>query len=154
MIYFNSSKIAEMQKSIDPQDLHENGVEDEHHTTLLYGLHSDEIADEKVMNICTGADYGPIKLRNPSLFENQDFDVLKFDAEARSLNAVNAELTQLPHTNNFPDYHPHATVAYLKPGTGKSYIEKFSGMEETVQPIKIVYSKPGGEKVEKSLHEV
>jgi hypothetical protein len=61
---------------------------------------------------------------------------------------VNAELAKLPHTTNFPDYHPHATIGYLKPGTGKKYVELFKDKQYEVVPEKIVYSKPGGERLE------
>jgi hypothetical protein len=61
---------------------------------------------------------------------------------------VNAELSKFPHTTNFPDYHPHSTVAYLKKGTGQKYIDKFKGQEHQVTPNKIVYSMASGEKRE------
>ena len=51
-----------------------------------------------------------------------------------------------PYTSNFPDYHPHMTIGYLKPGTGKKYTEKLKNQEYELTPIYAVYSKPNGEK--------
>jgi len=151
MIYFNCPKITEMQSKIRPEDVHENGLETEHHTTLLYGLHSAEISDDTVMGMCTEPEYSPIRLVNVSLFENADFDVLKFDADCPTLVEVNRQLVKLPHTSSFPGYHPHATIAYLKPGTGKEYVKAFSGMTALANPTEVVYSKPTGDKVKQNV---
>ena len=150
MLYLNAPGLTEIHSMIDPKDIHENGVETEPHVTLLYGLHSDEIADNEVLEACE-MDSRPVRLYNPSLFENDEFDVLKFDAECPELQVANSRLVKFPHTNKFPDYHPHATIAYLKPGTGKEYVKKLAGQTILAEGQKIVYSKPDGEKVEKKL---
>jgi len=147
MLYLAAPEIGKIQESIDKEDLQGKGLEDESHVTLLYGLHSDEIADEDVMKICCEPIYPQVRLHNVSLFENPEFDVLKFDAESPMLTEVNRKLVKLPHTSNFPDYHPHATIAYLKPGTGKKYVKAFTGQSFVVNPTDIVYSKPDGSKV-------
>ena len=156
MVYFDFPEMATIHSQIDPADVYTEegdrsyGLEDEPHTTLLYGLHSKEIPDMVVMDICKSEQIDEIKLSNPSLFENENYDVLKFDASCQALNEINSKLTKLPHTNNFPDYHPHATIGYLKPGTGKKYAELLAGQEFTVKPSKIVYSKPDGDRIEES----
>ena len=150
MVFLDAPGMEKLQERIDPNDLHENGLEKDPHVTLLYGLHSDEINDSEVMEVCE-TDYPPISLHNVSLFENDDFDVLKFDAESGVLTEVNRKLTKLPHTTSFPDYHAHATVAYLKPGTGKKYVSEFAGETIESTPTKIVYSKPDGSRVEKKI---
>lgn len=155
MVYFNSKAIPQIQEAIDPEDIYTEGegtygLEDEHHTTLLYGIHDDEVDENDVMRISAGQ-IPPLVLSTASAFENEKFDVLKFDVESDKLHEINAELSKLPHTNNFPDYHPHATIGYLKPGTAKKYIEKFAGLTETVNPTEIVYSKPNGTKLRKPL---
>jgi 2'-5' RNA ligase len=156
MVYFDFPEMTSIHRSIDPDDVYTEtgdrsfGLEDEPHTTLLYGLHSNEIPDEQVMEICKSEPISEIKLSNPSLFENEQYDVLKFDATCESLNSINSKLSELPHTTNFPDYHPHATIGYLKPGTGKKYADLFAGKEFMVVPTKIVYSKPDGNRIEES----
>jgi 2'-5' RNA ligase len=151
MIFFDMPEMYKIQDSIDPNDLHENGFEDEPHITLLYGLHSEEIEDSKVMD-ASSLPIQKIKLTKISAFENDDFDVLKFDVDCPEIHEINKELTKLPHTTNFPDYHPHSTIAYLKPGMAKKYIDKLKNVSAIeVNPSKIVYSKPDGERITKSI---
>lgn len=150
MVFFEAPEILEIQKQIDPNDLQGKGFESEHHVTLLYGIHSDEVDDSQVMELSRPALDTPIVLRNISLFENEEFDVLKFEADGPILFEINRKLVALPHTNNFPEYKPHATIAYLKPGTGKKYAKQFTGINITVTPNKIVYSKPDGSRVEET----
>jgi len=156
MVYFDFPQMQEFHSEIDLDDVYTEegdrsfGLEDEPHTTLLYGLHSNEIDDDTVMDICRSQPIGPLMLVNASLFENENYDVLKFDVQNSALYEINAKLCELPHTTNFPDYHPHATIGYLKSGMGKKYVEKFNNKTYEVNPNKIVYSKPGGDRIEEA----
>jgi 2'-5' RNA ligase len=155
MIYFDFPDAQKLHDMIDPDDIYTEegdrsfGLEDEPHATLLFGLHSDEIPDEEVLSISTSVPVGELTLKNASLFKNANkpYEVLKFDVDNAALYSINKKLAQLPHTTEFPDYHPHCTVAYLKKGTGDKYVEKLKDLEFTVHPDKIVYSKPDGSKL-------
>lgn len=157
MVYFNFPEMAEFHSQIDPTDVYTDdsdssyGLEDEPHTTLLYGLHSPEIEDSVVIDICKSMPIGPMTLVNASLFENEKYDVLKLDVQNSNLYKINEELCKLPYTTNFPDYHPHSTIGYLKPGTGKKYVDLFRNKSYEVNPIKIVYSKPDGTRIEENI---
>jgi 2'-5' RNA ligase len=130
------------------------GLEDEPHATLLYGLHSDEIDDDDVLSASIKSGIpDELNLHNASCFNNDKYDVLKFDVDDDHLHKINAELTKLPHTTDYPDYHPHSTIAYLKKGKGEKYTQKLKDALYTVNPSKIVYSKPNGDKIEKNLKE-
>ena len=60
-----------------------------------------------------------------TLFENEKFDVLKYDVVPGILAEANKVVSdKFPNTDTYPDYHPHVTVAYLKPGTGKKYVNE------------------------------
>lgn len=154
MVYFDMPLMEALHLIIDETDIYTGkegddrsyGLEDETHTTLLYGLH-DTVNDEDVIDRSKPEELGDILLSNASLFENDDYDVLKLDASADWLNECNKKLSELPHTTDYPDYHPHATIGYLKPGTGQKYVDMLKGMEVKVQPAKIVYSKADGTKV-------
>jgi 2'-5' RNA ligase len=157
MIYFDFPKMDEIHSMIEDEDIYtedgnSHGLETEPHATLLYGLHSDEIEDNDVLHASTKLGIPQeLKLHNASCFNNDKYDVLKFDVDDDHLHKINGELTKLPHTTDYPDYHPHSTIAYLKKGTGEKYTNKLKDAWFTVNPSKIVYSKPDGSKIEKSI---
>jgi 2'-5' RNA ligase len=141
-----------LQDSIDDNDVYEEdgesyGRENEVHITLLYGLH-EENDDDKIKEAMQGTVFMTpmISLQYLSLFQNEKYDVLKFDIKSKDLNKMNETLAKFPHTTDYPEYHPHATVAYLKPGCGKKYIGKLDNPIE-VEPGEILYSKVNGEKL-------
>lgn len=140
----------ELQNKIDDEDIYDNkekefGREDEPHITLLYGLH-DDIPDEDIEKVIKSLKPPKITLQKISAFENE-FDVLKFDVESEDLHKMNKKFTEFPHTNDYPNYHPHATIAYLKSGTADKYMDDLDEPIE-VESNKIVYSKPNGTKKE------
>ena len=151
MIYFNFPDMGKLHNQIQPEDIYTEegdktfGLEDEPHTTLLYGLHKEVTLDD-VKEVLDKYQFGPCRIYNASLFENEKYDVLKFDVKAEILHDVNKDLKQLPFTSNFPDYHPHMTIGYLKPGTGKKYVKIFKAIEYELQPQYGVYSQGNGQK--------
>lgn len=156
MLYFNFPLINKIHDIINPEDVYNNendpifGLENEPHCTLLYGLHK-EVTLEDVTNVINNAVFGDCKLYNASLFENEKYDVLKFDVGypvkgGAFLHKCNKELKKFPYTSNFPDYHPHLTIAYLNPGSGKKYTELLKNQEFILTPQYVVYSQPSGDK--------
>lgn len=156
MVYFTIPELYEYAKlTIDENDLYQGeseedssryGIEDQPHTTLLYGLHSD-IEHESLLEYLRMIKPFYIAFTEVSLFENEKFDVLKFDVEAKELNMLNKIISDnFEYTTDFPDYHPHCTIAYLKPGTGKKYINEFFSYLKTFQAAYFVYSHADGMK--------
>lgn len=151
MLYFDFPEMENLHSQIDEEHIYTEdndnsyGLETEPHCTLLYGLH-DNVSTEMVENIMKNYAFGSCTIKNASLFENEKFDVLKFDVEGDGLHDCNKDLCKFPHTTNFPDYHPHMTIAYLKPGMGKEYAEMFKDKVETLKPKYVVYSKADGGK--------
>lgn len=157
MLYFDFPSIKGIQESIKQEDLYTEtedrsyGFEDEPHVTLLYGLH-EEVSEKDIFDRLKVYKIDDLLLTNISAFENNKYDVLKFDVEdgvsgANYLHKMNKALTELPHTTDFPNYHPHSTIAYLKPGKAKEYIQQLKGTQHIVKPVSLVYSMPSGEKV-------
>jgi 2'-5' RNA ligase len=150
MLYidFDESILTSTISNVDVYD-DENGhygLETEPHVTLLYGLHTN-VPDGVVSQIINQVPFGDIKLTNPSIFEgNPDYDVLKFDASGEGLERANELLKKLPHSNDYPEYHPHMTVAYLKKGKWQQYTNKFMEMHFEVSPLYVIYSKSDGSK--------
>ena len=156
MLYFKFPELKNLQKKIDKEDIYTEegdrtyGLEDEPHVTLLFVLH-EEVTLDDVKPILDKVVFSDLILYKPSLFENEKYDVLKFDVTYPTkggafLSKINKELRKFPHTNDYPDYHPHMTIGYLKPGTGKKYTKLFKDEEYQLTPSYAVYSVPSGEK--------
>jgi hypothetical protein len=155
MLYFNFPQINKIHDAINPKDLYEEegdrtfGIEDESHCTLLYGLHK-EVTPEMIQEIVKNFKFEAYTAHNASLFENE-YDVLKFDIKGINLHECNSALAKLPHTNSFPDYHPHMTIAYIKKGKGARYVKMLESFEYEIVPTEIVYSTPGGDKIKMAI---
>lgn len=163
MLFFNINKRDwnKIQSLIDDEDLYEEdgdqtyGREDEPHVTILYGLHA-TVSDDKIKELVEEIKPTKLTLKKISIFEaNEKYDVVKFDIIGESegiLSDMNAKFAKLPHTNNFPDYHPHATIAYVKAGTGKKYVQTLSAKEAiVVEANDFVYTKADGSEVKYKL---
>lgn len=141
-----TSNIDEEDLYIDPND-DSYGLEDNPHVTVLYGLHQD--IDEKVVSIINKYKYKNynFKITGVDAFKNENYDVLKFSVQVdESLKDFNNELSDLPNSNEYPDYKPHITIAYLKPGMADKYINM--GIEIPDLSIKsIIYSKSNGQEL-------
>lgn len=149
MMYFDFPQMEYIHKLIDPNHLYTDdsdrsfGLETKPHTTLLYGLHSD-VSLEDVKDVIKKYKFNECTIHNPSLFENPKYDVLKFDVNGDNLHEANEDLKKYPFTSDFPNYHPHLTIAYLKPGYGVKYIRKLGNLEYKLKPIHGVYSESNG----------
>lgn len=156
MLYFNFPEMNKIHDAINPDDVYTQegdrsfGFETEPHCTLLYGLH-EGVTLEQVTKALKEIQFGLLIAYNASLFKNEKYDVLKFDMRypvrgGNFLSKANQSLKQFPFTSNFPDYHPHMTIAYLKPGTGERYAKMLKEFEYDLIPQYVVYSKPNGDK--------
>lgn len=162
MVFFTFPDIKDVQDIISKEDLYTEedddsyGLEKNPHITLLYGLHSNDIKDQDVMDAVDTSVFTDLILHNASIFKSEKYGVLKFDVRypyksGAFLSKLNKKLSEFPHTNTFPDYHPHSTIAYLKSGTSKKYIDLLKDKEFTVTPNKIVYSKIDNSEVTKPI---
>jgi hypothetical protein len=158
MIYYDAPGWEKVLDSINKDELYEEddndqfGLEFEPHITLLFGLHSDEIDDDELFSHLTDRNPPKMTMSNISLFNNPKYDVVKFDVEGDELHDMNNVLRDnFPYTNDYPDYHPHSTIAYVQPGKGEQYVKKLS-KPFVLQPNKLVYSKPDGSKITKEFN--
>lgn len=145
------SNWKQVLKLIDPINIYNDssnqyGLELEAHCTVLYGFHSNVSVDEvkKLMDEHVNTNI-TFALTGISLFENKEYSVLKFDVESDELHRLHELCKSLPHTLTFPEYHPHITIGYLKPSTGKEYIKKFKTPFE-MEGNTFLYSTPNKEK--------
>jgi 2'-5' RNA ligase len=108
--------------------LADKGRETEPHVTVLYGLHGEDPAEvQKLLEA-----EGPITAKvsgSTSIFpaskEHPDYDVVKLAINSPDLTRLNKTISEaLPNTNDYPEYQPHVTLAYVKAGEGKKYAGK------------------------------
>lgn len=118
-------------EKIDDEDVYDNekgefGKEEEPHITILYGLHS-EVPFKNIKEITDKFDKDEVtfEVKGVDYFDSPDYDVLKLNIESEDLNKLNSEACNHPYTNEYNEYNPHMTIAYLKKGRGKKYTKYF-----------------------------
>jgi 2'-5' RNA ligase len=148
MAYFEFPSIIDIRNQISENDILEDFRDSgEPHVTILFGFHLDETNYKDIAEDCKNLIKQPIddiRIINISTFENEEYDVLKFTVESETLTSLNNYFRNTyPYTNNFPDYNPHITIDYLKPGSGDKYVNSLDISEAKKEKIicdKVVYS--------------
>ena len=114
-------------KDIDKEDLYikegDAGIEKDPHITVKYGLETDDL--KMVKEQIAKEKGGKIYLGKSTIFEGDEYDVVKIDVESEALSRLHEKLNTLPHADKHAEYHAHATIAYVKSGKGKKYLGKF-----------------------------
>jgi 2'-5' RNA ligase len=156
MVYLKYDKKdwSALQGLIDEDDLYDTkddvgyGREMNPHSTILYGL-SGDIEDKLVEDKINAVKSPSLKLGKVSSFSNDKYDVLKFDMDGETMPNINKDFAKLPHTDTYGSYKPHCTIAYVKKGLAKKYIEILNEVEPfEVEAEKIVYSKVNGDELD------
>jgi len=106
-----------MAELIDTDYLDAKGRELNPHITVKYGF-PQNIQLEDVQRIAQL--FQPFKVRfgQISLFENDDFDVVKVEVESEDLRRLNNLLSFLPNSDERTEFNPHLTIAYVLSGLG------------------------------------
>lgn len=144
MVYFEpSEQIKDIQKGIKKLDVYDEpgcGIEKETHATLLYGL-SEDVTVEQLKKIVKPLNRYRTMCLGSSLFENDDFDVLKMDAHNKALVETNKELRDnFDYKGTYSEYKPHITIAYIRKGEGKKYAVPTFRKTLFLKPVKFVLS--------------
>ena len=137
---------------IDPEDVYEvvgdrsYGIQDNPHVTILYGLHKGVSPDDIKSVIDRFSGELRIKIEGIGIFENEEFDVVKLNViPDGGLQQLHEMISELPNSDQYPEYKPHITIAYVKKGSGKKY-EDPSFAREVSEISEICYSMPDGSK--------
>jgi len=147
MLYLDVPIWNKITSIIDKNDIYDvkgYGIETEPHTTILYGFHDDVTPDEVFDLYRENMTLKPIEIGvdGISIFENSEFDVVKFGVKSKILTKLNKIMSVLSHTTDFPDYHAHITLAYVKKGRGKKYVKSFE-KERKLTGNELVYTWKG-----------
>jgi len=152
MIELNISNWDELTDSIDSNDVYlpedpSKGIETNPHVTLLFGIESNVSTEEVKKVFDNYHEEIHVEIDGVGVFENPEFDVVKLNViPDGALQHLHDELKKLPNSDKFDIYQPHITLAYVKKGKGKKYIN--SNYKYVVKNIgKIKYSTPTGEKI-------
>lgn len=112
---------GQMAANIDAADLTEDGIETFSHVTVLYGL-MPSVAPGEIAHFAYLFEPVTVTFGDISLFENDEFDVVKLSVEGEDLRRLERMLRYLPNENKWPEYNLHMTLAYVRPGQGKRYL--------------------------------
>lgn len=141
-----TSGVYSLGSQVRPQDIEHPAFEpgEQAHVTVLYGLHTTSPV-EVYNNLKRHHAVRPASMTfgKLGLFRHRDMDVLKLGVESPDLDHLHDVSKQLPNSFKFPNYNPHVTVAYLKPGTGEKYLNlpnPLQGREVTLGGL--VFSDP------------
>lgn len=131
---------------IDPIDIYDDsenkyGIELNPHVTIIYGINEEECPIGDIKNKLKNHHPFKIKVNGIGIFHNDKFDVVKLNVEkTKELQMVFNDLNTLPNSNEFPDYSPHITIGYVKPGLGKKYERNFKMDLGYFKTIHVKYS--------------
>lgn len=139
MLKANISNWKKHLELIEKEDLYDNkehdyGYSDEPHITILYGIHHDEVDLKEVYEEIKNLKPVEVTINKMGMFENDDYDVIKYDIPTNDkLSKYRKIFEEFPNTQTFKDYKPHMTIAYVKKGEGKKYVEK-------IKPFKVKFN--------------
>lgn len=124
-----SEKVIEFSKSIADDEIYVDpsdpsfGREESPHVTLKFGLHTNEAKD--LEPVLKGEKALTAKLGKTDIFASKEgapYDVVYVTVESEDLKRLNKKISDsMEHTDTQPEYIPHMTVAYVKPGVGEKY---------------------------------
>lgn len=143
------------KKTISDDVLHDNKAHDfgrelEPHVTIKFGL-TKAYSREEMQEMLKDVKPFKVKFKKITLFENPEFDVVKFDIDSDELKKLNKQFSKLPNEDEHPNYHAHSTLAYVKKGEGKTFTKQSKKMA-AVEIKRIVYSYKG-KKLSFDLHD-
>lgn len=152
------ANIKLLQRKIKPEDIYNDdsnkfGLELSPHVTILYGLKNEKDYSELVKYFKNKPEI-KFTIGEISLFENNEsYDVLKFNIISSDLVKYNSYVKENFDCDiTFPNYQPHLTIAYVKKGSGKKYLNLDSDLvDEVFRESDLQFSLADGKKLKIEL---
>lgn len=120
------------------------GREQHPHVTIKYGL-VQSYTEDQMKQMLRNVTPFDIQVKGISIFEGDDrYDVVKFDVDSPELHKLHEQFGYLPNHDEYPEYHPHMTLAYVKRGYGNRFVKKPSKFARV--PVKMIVYSDRGEK--------
>lgn len=115
IVRMNKTAIPSGILYIDPEDP-SYGYDDEPHVTIKYGFSPDLTRGDLAKILRDVAPFN-IKLTGIGQFQNEKYDVVKFNVDANeNLLRLRERCDCYKNEDKFPDYKPHMTLAYVQKG--------------------------------------
>lgn len=116
------------------------GFEKESHVTLAPCLDSDVDINKLKELLLPLKEYKCI-LNNISIFENDNYDVLKADVKCPNMHKTYNKIKENFELHSaYKEYHPHMTIAYMQKGMADKYKKKMLDKIEELTPINFDFS--------------
>lgn len=127
----------------EEDELNHYGYEDESHCTVLFGFHHyDGIIEDIKKFLFPLEEIIDIWRGDISIFENEKYDVVKFELSSDKLTQMHNTLKQnFKNSDEHPEYKPHMTIAYVQKGKGINYA-KDNLVKVPLFPSEFIYSDP------------
>lgn len=143
MLDYKYDKMADLREIPDKNDINSKNDEvikdSECHVSLLNGIDAG-VKFEEVKGCLKPLTSYRIILSNISVFECEDYDVLKIDVKCPELGKTNSCLRRsVKHEDKYKEYNPHMTIAYLNKGTGEKYAKKMMDRIDELVPYRFTY---------------
>ena len=142
-------EVRMLGERIDSEDLTEEGLELNPHITVKYGLHADDPNEVEKALVDESGRQGPIAVQigKCSVFKGEEHDVLKLEVLGDAIRELNKRVANgCDHTDAYPDYQPHVTIAYVKPGLGEKWADKLNDLNGRVASFdRLIFSNKNRE---------
>lgn len=124
----------------DEEEDNDYGIEDNSHVTLAPCLDLN-VDLEKLKTFLLPLNEYKCILNNISIFENDKYDVLKADVKCPNMHKTYEKIkNNFELHSDYKEYHPHMTIAYLKPSLGEKYKKKMLDKIEELTPTNFNFS--------------
>lgn len=116
------------------------GFEKKSHVTLAPCLDSDVDINKLKELLLPLKEYKCI-LNNISIFENDNYDVLKADVKCPNMHKTYNKIKENFELHSaYKEYHPHMTIAYMQKGMADKYKKKMLDKIEELTPTSFDFS--------------
>jgi 2'-5' RNA ligase len=119
------------------------GREHHPHVTIKYGF-TKSYTEKQMKKMLGKIKPFKVKVTEIDIFENDKCDVIILNIKSDVLEKLNKKFSELPNEDEYPNYKPHITLAYVKKGTGKKFIKNSKTFSNV--PIKYIQYSDKGEK--------
>ena len=120
-------KINRKDLYVDENNPDEYGYEIEPHITIVYGILSMENNKDSILTLIKNFKSFSAQCSGIGIFESTDYDVVKLNIipNEQILEYRKILLDNTKNEQTYSEFKPHMTLAYVKKGEGKKYIEEY-----------------------------